>query len=185
MIFAAIFALEAMVSAQAVQTVPLYRLYGPGHFYTTSKAEHDSAAETKRYKSEGIAGYVYASSQPGTVELRRFVKETANGTRHYYATTRTEFSVALNDGYKSEGACCWILKEAANGAVPFFHLYLRPKSPKGFNPSGAYGDDHLYTTNEKEKFDAINKFEFVIQPTVGYIWTSPYPAPRPPPIKRK
>ncbi|CAN5331376.1 hypothetical protein BH10ACI2_BH10ACI2_02850 [soil metagenome] len=176
-LFLSIFALQTIASAQAAQTVPLYRLFLGDHFYTTNKAERDSAVQNAGYRDEGIAGYVYATSQPGTVELRRFVKETNRGTRHYYATTRAEFVAAQQDGYKSEGACCYVSKEAVNGAVPFYQLYLKPKNPSGINPAEAYGDDHLYTTNEKEKYDAINKFQYVIQPTAGYIWTATYPRP--------
>ena len=171
-LFAVIVAAGAVVSAQVVQTVPLYRAYGYSHhFYTTNKAERDSAVKNADYSDEGIAGYVYATPQPGTVELRRFVKETSRGTRHYYATTRAEFFAAQKNGYTSEGACCYVSSTAVDGAVPFYQLYLKPKNPAGdINSRDSYGDDHLYTINETEKFDAINKYGYIIQPTAGYIW---------------
>lgn len=57
--------------SQIPNTVPLYRLFNGSeptdhdHFYTISAAEKNTAAANDGYTYEGVAGYVYASSQPG------------------------------------------------------------------------------------------------------------------------
>jgi len=177
LVLAAVLASQTIGFGQTATTVPLYRLYGSSHhFYTTSKAERDSAIQNANYKDEGIAGYVFDKLVPGTVALYRFVKETSTGTRHYYAISSVERQAAINDGYKSEGICCYVSKNATDGTVPFLHVYLAPKAKSSGTFFGGapfesnLGDDHLYTTDEKEKFDAINKYGFVVQTNQGYIW---------------
>jgi len=93
------------------------------------------------------------------------------GTRHYYAISSVARNAAINDGYKSEGICCYVAQKQEDGTLPFFHLYRAPNNDKS-NAANVGGDDHLYTTSATEKFDAINKYGFVIQTPMGFIWTS-------------
>jgi len=176
LLLVAIGSLQAVGYAKTVKAVPLYRLYGQSHhFYTTNKAERDSAIQNANYVDEGVAGWVMPEKVPGTVALWRYVKEIPNyGTRHFYASNSVSRNAAVNDGYKSEGICCWVSEKGEDSTLPFLHLYLAPKplSQAKSNAINAGGDDHLYTTNTKEKFDAINKWGYVVQTQMGFIWTA-------------
>lgn len=173
-ILAMLLSVQVAVNAKTVKAVPLYRLYGSSHhFYTTDKAERDSAINNANYVDEGIAGWVFAEKIPGTVALYRFVKEIPDyGTRHYYAINSVARNAAINDGYKSEGICCYVSSKQDDSNLPFFHLYLAPKplNQAKSNAINGGGDDHLYTTSSKEKFDAINKYGYIIQAPMGFIW---------------
>ncbi|KXN82799.1 hypothetical protein AN958_02164 [Leucoagaricus sp. SymC.cos] len=50
-----------LYSRRVCGAIPLYRVYNPitmDHFYTSNKAERDTAVSSGGYKSEGIVGYV-------------------------------------------------------------------------------------------------------------------------------
>jgi hypothetical protein len=60
-----------ILATQEANTAPLFRLFNDhdpkhhDHFYTNSAQERDMAVANDGYSYEGIAGFVYADSQPG------------------------------------------------------------------------------------------------------------------------
>jgi predicted HAD superfamily Cof-like phosphohydrolase len=97
------------------ETVAFYRLVNPragqnDHLYTTSVAEVNEAIATGGYKFEGIAAYIYATENSGTVAFYRLVSSS-----HFYTTSEAEKQKALADGYQSEGIAGYVYQ---NQSVP-------------------------------------------------------------------
>ncbi len=84
---------------------PVYRMYSPtskDHFYTTNYNEYSVTAVKVGYQQEGVLGYIYSSSQAGTIPIYRMYSPTS--TDHFYTTNYNEYSVtAVKVGYQQEG----------------------------------------------------------------------------------
>jgi hypothetical protein len=89
------------------------------------------------YVSEGVAGYISASSGSGLVPLYRYY----NGFEHFYTSNSAEIGtispgVVGNYGYASEGIAGYCYGSPTSGTVPL-HRYWN-------------GREHFYTTNGQE-----------------------------------
>ena len=105
---------------QVSGTVPLYRYYSENardHFYTTNSKEIGTTTFGQvgnyGYKSEGIVGYCFPKSTPGTVPLYRYYV-SGETIDHFYTTNKNEIGTTThgetgNHGYKSEGVACWVI----------------------------------------------------------------------------
>ena len=66
---------------QAPTAVPLFRLYNShstDHYYTANATDRDRVVSRNGYVSEGVAGYVYADGECGTVPLYRLFGQGGN-----------------------------------------------------------------------------------------------------------
>jgi hypothetical protein len=119
--------LNQRLNAEIVRRVALFREYGVfcGIEYTPN--ELVLHFDLTRLRSEGIAGYVFAEAQPGTVPLYRWLHP---GDRSHFYTIRP----AAPDRPKAvyEGIACHVYDHRVEGAVPLYHWS---------NPS-----DQFYTT---------------------------------------
>lgn len=112
---------------------PLYRYYNGGngdHFYTTSHGELGDGRDG--YASEGVAGNVYLTQQPGTVPLYRYYN--GGDGDHFYTTSHDE----PGGGYVFEGIECYVLASQLPNTIPLYRYY-----------NGSNGD-HFYTTSRDE-----------------------------------
>ena len=188
-----------------IATVPLFRLYllhtdeyiqhpkapetvvtSPGlHFYTTDANEKSGLIKYGAYADEGIAGYVFSQSMPGTVPLYRLNKSLVDwhgrpwATKHFYTTDKAEADKAVNSfGFKLEGIACYVAppEKPLTGTVPLYRLYhsLSKHVNTGvighMNPGD---DDHFYTTNSDEKYKATYTLQYSDEGIACYIWPQP------------
>jgi hypothetical protein len=72
--------------------------------------------DVTRFRSEGVAGYVFADAQPRSIPLYRWL-HPADGS-HYY-TTRPAAPDRPNS--VSEGIACQVPSDASSGAVPLYY----------------------------------------------------------------
>ena len=100
-------------STQVTGSVPLYRYFhntAVDHFYTTNTQEIGTTTPGQTgkngYVSEGITGYCFPSSKPGTIPLYRYYNPSAYD--HFYTTNPQEIGTT-KFGYKSEGIACYVL----------------------------------------------------------------------------
>ena len=109
-----------------VGTVPFFRYranFGIGdHFYTWNWAEIGCGAGAD-YWCEGTEGYLFTSSQPGTVPIHRY----NNGSDHFYTRFQTTYA-----GYNYEQIAGYAYASSTSGTIPI-HRYVGP------------GNDHFYT----------------------------------------
>ncbi|CAF1461411.1 unnamed protein product [Didymodactylos carnosus] len=102
----------------AVNIVPLYRYVStssPRHFYSINWQEigtHTPGVATNGYRSEGIAGYVYPTKQPGTCPLYRYIKNREQ--RHFYTVNPCEIGsitpgVVGQHGYRFEQIAAYVV----------------------------------------------------------------------------
>ena len=113
-----------------VGRTPLYRFFnGTDHLYKTNNLVPPGGYG----QSEGIACFVFASNQPGTVPLHRFWHRISGD--HFYTTNPVAIQrlQARPDIWNDDGVACYVFPRQSPGAVA-----LR----RYFN-----GVDHFYTTN--------------------------------------
>ncbi len=110
--------------------------------------------DVSRFKSEGIAGHVFAEAKPGTVPLYRWVRR---GTvDHVYS-----ISSLRNDPrpYISEGLSCFVFPQPLEGTVPLY----------GWRNQW----DHFYTTAADG--ERVFRLGYRPQGIVCYIYAEPRP----------
>ncbi|MEW6735765.1 MAG: hypothetical protein AB1489_31020 [Acidobacteriota bacterium] len=115
---------------------PFYRYYNPDsgdHFYTRDFNELGEGRDG--YTKEGIAGYILATQQPGTVPFYRYYSPDSGD--HFYTTDYNELGEGRY-GYTKEGIAGYIFNTQQPGTVPL-HRYLNSDS-----------GDHFYTTDYNE-----------------------------------
>jgi hypothetical protein len=119
--------LSEHLNAEIVRRVGLFKEYGVFCGIEYSQAEVVLHFDLTRLRSEGIAGYVFAGPQPGTVPLYRWLHPA---DRSHYYTIRP----GAPDRPRSvqEGVACHVLDQRVPGAVPLYR-WTNPR-------------DHLYTT---------------------------------------
>jgi Repeat of unknown function (DUF5648) len=109
-----------------------HRLYnGHNHFYTADDLEAENAVGNLGFHYETMPCYVYPvgvqHDDPNAIPLYRAYKKSIND--HFYTIDRAELNNAIaSDGYSpegnSEGVCCYVLANAANGKLaPFLRLW--------------------------------------------------------------
>lgn len=120
--------LSQRLNGEVIKRVTLFKEYGVFCGIDYAPSEVVLHFDLTRFRLEGVAGYVFALAQPGTVPLYRWL-HTRNGS-HYYTT-----SPAAPDrpNSVSEGIACHVYDHRVAEAVPFY-LWRN-------------GRDDLYTTS--------------------------------------
>jgi hypothetical protein len=124
-----------------VPVVPLYQYkhkQSGNHFYTIDWDELKNGDSYWSY--QGIAAFVCANQEPGTVPLYRFykkIKKFLGKTYHDHYYTRIHSS-GINYNYKDEGVECYVYPTMQSFTVGFRQFYN----------SSIY--DHFYNTNPYE-----------------------------------
>ncbi|KAI0337701.1 hypothetical protein BDW22DRAFT_858582 [Trametopsis cervina] len=98
-----------ILASPAEHSVPFFRIRrGNEHFYTIEVSEKErTVASAPDARDEGIAGYVYAIRQNGTVPLYRLYNSTADD--HFYTTSAPEKEVCImKGGWTDEGIACYV-----------------------------------------------------------------------------
>jgi hypothetical protein len=126
------------LNAEVVRRVSLFQDYGMlcgvDYFATHLVMLFDLT----RFRSEGIAGFVFAANEPGTIPLYRWVNPKRGD--HFY-TTRTDEPDPRT--YRSEGVACYVLPRADAQSYPLFRwrgklecLYTMAKEDKPLQRAG-------------------------------------------------
>ncbi len=128
------------------------------HFYTISVAERDNASRDFGYVSEGIACYVLAGHDAGTVPFYRL---SAGNGDHFYTTDAVERDNAESQyGYQKEGDACYVYPAQTAGSVPLHRL---------LNPDNG---DHFYTASDSEARDAQNIYHYTYEGIACYVFAT-------------
>ncbi|PIL35320.1 hypothetical protein GSI_02045 [Ganoderma sinense ZZ0214-1] len=92
----------------APTAVPLFRLYSSisgDHYYTANATDRAATLNRGNYVSDGIAGYVYADQECGTVPLYRLLGDTDN----FYTTDEEEVDDFRDQlGYEFFGVAAYV-----------------------------------------------------------------------------
>ena len=159
------------LNAEIARRVGLFKEYGV--FCGIEYSRNDIALhfDLTRLRSEGIAGYVFADSQPETVPLYRWLHP---GDRSHFYTIRP----GAPDRPKAvqEGIACYVLDHRAPGAVPLYrwtsphdHLYTLASDGEqtgrlGYRPRGiacyVYHDPKPGTVPLYRFFDPVRRQHF-------------------------
>jgi hypothetical protein len=135
--------LSNQLNAEIARRVALFKEYGVFCGIEYSPAELVLHFDLTRLRSQGIAGYVYAQAQPGTVPFYRWLHP---GDRSHYYTLRP----GAPDRPRAvlEGVACHVLDHREPGTVPLYrwtsprdHLYTRAPDGEhagrlGYRPRG-------------------------------------------------
>jgi hypothetical protein len=108
--------LNQRLNAEIMRKVTVFKEYGVFQRIDYEPNEVALHFDVTRFRSEGVAGYVFADAQPGTAPLCRWV-HPADGS-HFY-TTRPAAPDRPNS--ISEGITCHVPGDAATGAIPLYH----------------------------------------------------------------
>ena len=149
-------AAAALSEADKRTTVGLGRMYRhstTGHYYPTSRAQRDNAANLG-YNWEGVEGHLHNRKAIGTVALREYYK--SSNRSHYYSTSTR--SPAAN--YAFRGVSGYVYPRQVAGTVPLY--YTR----------NGTSEDHFYTSNWDYVLGA-NPLGFRYQRVVGYVFPAP------------
>ncbi len=119
--------LSEHLNAEIVRRVSLFKEYGVFCGIEYSQSELILHFDLTRLRPEGIAGYVFAEPQPGTVPLYRWLHPS---DRSHFYTLRP----GAPDRPKSvlEGVACHVLDQSVPDAIPLYRW--------------SHPHDHLYTT---------------------------------------
>jgi hypothetical protein len=107
--------LNDRLNAEVAKRVASFKDYGflcgVDYFATHVVVRFDQT----RYRSEGVAGYVYLTPRPGTTPLYRWVNPRHGD--HLFTTGQAEPD---RRAYRSEGIACHVLARGEPGAAPFY-----------------------------------------------------------------
>ena len=126
------------LNAEVVRRVSLFKDYGMlcGVDYFSTHVV--MLFDLTRFRSEGIAGYVFTSNEPGTVPLYRWVNPRRGD--HFYTTSDKEPD---RKTYQSEGIACYVLPKADAEANPLYRwrgksecLYTMARDDKPLQRAG-------------------------------------------------
>jgi hypothetical protein len=172
--------LNKRVNDEILKRVNLFKEYGVfcGIDYASSGIVLQF--DVTRFRSEGVAGYVFVEGPPGTVPLYRWV-DPGSGA-HYYTTT--SFAPDQRNSV-SEGIACYVYPHSAPQTIPLYHwrsvrddlyttsaegersgrfgyrsrgvaCYLYPDQKPGTVPLYRFYDpvrhQHFYTTHPRAEF---------------------------------
>ncbi len=151
------------LNAEVVRRVALFKDYGMlcgvDYFATHVVMLFDLT----RFRSEGVAGYVFASQEPGTIPLYRWVNMRRGD--HFYTTSTQEPDPRV---YRAEGVACYVFPQAERLTVPLYRwrgklecLYStdrmnEPLRRAGFRPEGIAC--YVFATS---KDDAVPFYRFL------------------------
>jgi len=116
------------LNGEVVKRVALFKEYGVFRGIDYAPSEVVLHFDLTRFRSEGIAGYVFAEPQPGTVPLYRWL-HPRHGS-HYYTISP---GAPDRPNSVSEGIACHVCDHPVAGTVPFYRW--------------RNGRDDLYTTS--------------------------------------
>ncbi len=109
--------LNDKLNTEVVKRVALFQSYGMlcgvDYFPTHLVLLFD----VTRWRSEGIAGYVFTTNEPGTMPLYRWVNPRKGD--HFYTTSSHEPDPR---NYHCEGVACYVLPAAGQGTVPLLRF---------------------------------------------------------------
>jgi hypothetical protein len=108
--------LNERLNAEIMRRVTVFKEYGVFQGIDYAPTEVVLHFDLTRFRSEGVAGYVFAQPQAGTVPLYRWL-HPANGS-HFY-TIKPAAPDRPNS--VSEGIACHVPRDAASGAIPLYH----------------------------------------------------------------
>jgi hypothetical protein len=170
--------------AQKIQTRPLYRFASDQNQYLLLPGENGQPATLPKgmsgnFKSQGIIGHVPGGThQLETAGVYMAAKTDDYGERYFYTTKVDELELKTQQyGWtKVSGNIFYVSVKPVQGMVPLYVLFLeRTVVPSGQFYTPKLGEDgYFYTTDEKEKNNAIAagyKYPHVI----GYIYSGPQP----------
>jgi hypothetical protein len=120
--------LSQRLNAEVVKRVALFKEYGVFRGIDYAPTDVVLHFDLTRYRSEGIAGYVFPDAQPGTVPLYRWL-HPRNGSHHY--TTRPGAPDRPNS--VNDGITCHVYNHQVRGTLAFCRWQN--------------GRDELYTTS--------------------------------------
>ncbi len=135
--------LSQKLNAEVVKRLANFKQYGAfcGIDYTADQVI--LRFDLTRFRSEGIVGYVFPTSQTGTVPLYRWFDRRVGS--HAYTTSPGQ---ADRPNLVNEGIACYVFDHMVPGAVPLYgwhswkdHLYTTAADGegvfrKGYGPSG-------------------------------------------------
>jgi hypothetical protein len=138
--------LNKRLNDELLKRVGVFKEYGVFRGIDYAPAEVVLHFDLSRFKSEGIAGYVFAAEHPGTVPLYRW-RHPRDGS-HYYTTAPT---APDRRNSVSDGIACYVYDHVVAETVPLYRwrsvrddLYTTtPDSEKpgrvGYRPGGIAG----------------------------------------------
>jgi hypothetical protein len=146
--------LNKRLNDEILKRVGVFTEYGVFRAIEYAPTEIVLHFDLTRFKSEGIAGYVFAGEHAGTVPFYRWF-HPRDGS-HYY-TTRPNAPDRRN--CVSDGIACYLFDHGVTDTVPLYHW--------------RNGRDDLYTTTP----DSENPGRVGYRPTgiAGYIYRDPKP----------
>jgi hypothetical protein len=134
--------------------VTLFKEYGVFRAIDYSPTEVVLHFDVTRFRSDGIAGYVFPAEQPGTVPLYRWL-HPRDGSRYY--TIRPNAPDRPNS--VSDGISCYVYDHPAAETVPLFHWRNRR--------------DEFYTTSENG--ENAGRAGYRPLGIAGYLYRDPKP----------
>ena len=119
--------LNQRLNAEIMRKITVFKEYGVFQGIDYEPREVTLHFDVTRFRSEAVAGFVFAEPKAGTIPLYRWL-HPADGS-HFYTTIP---AAPDRPNSVSEGIACHVLGDAAAGAIPLY----RWRSPR----------DYLYTT---------------------------------------
>jgi hypothetical protein len=123
--------LNKRLNDEVVKRVAIFKEYGVFRAIDYTSSEVVLQFDLTRFRSEGIAGYVFADAQPGTVPLHRWF-HPRNGS-HYYTTTP---AAPDRPDSVSEGIACHVFDHQVTDTVPFYRWRTRRDDLYTTSPTG-------------------------------------------------
>ena len=142
------------LNAEVLKRATVFKQYGVFRGIDYSADQVVLHFDLTRLKSEGVVGYVFATPEPGTVPLYRWINRRIGS--HEYTTNP---GGPGRPGLISEGIACHVPDHASPAVVPLQAWHGRR--------------DHLYTTSR----DALNlaRMGFRTSGLAFYVYSTPVP----------
>ena len=146
--------LSEKLNAQLLKRVATFREYGVLCGIDYAPAQVVLHFDLTRLRREGIAGYVFATAQPGTVPLYRWVHRRLGS--HFYGLSPSPPNPQL---FQSEGIACFVFERPLADAVPFYQWHGR--------------GDRFYTVSAGG--DWVRRAQYRLEGVVCFICPGPRP----------
>ena len=147
--------LNAKLNEKILSKVAAFKEYGVLRDISYTPDYVSLTFDVTRFKSDGIAGYVFASAQAGTVPLHRWVRPGPND--HYY--TVSPQPPAGHPYYVYESVSCNVFPVPQPGTVPLH----RWRGPSGWFYTTAVDGEH------------VNRLGFHPETVTCHVFPSPTP----------
>lgn len=130
--------LNERLNAQIRKRVKAFQEYGVFRGIDYAADQVVLHFDVSRFRSEGIAGFVFPDAQPGTVPLYRWLHR--GRASHFYMTSPGALDPRV---YVSEGVACFVFDRPKPQTVPLYcwrgrgdHVYTTEPSGQGFARAG-------------------------------------------------